>query len=125
MIMVTDVVYPGTWYVRLSTNQTPAERTFITAKLIDPFVWGVASDTDIPSTEIEDEQITDNSLPFTQMYDYYRTYEDIQLILYLYLHHLLSLFLLYSKNRRLSLLGHIFQNLQKNPASRYARKIQN
>ena len=76
MIMVTDVVYPGTWYVRLSTNQTPAERTFITAKLIDPFVWGFASDTDIPSTEIEDEQITDNSLLFTQMYDYYRTYEQ-------------------------------------------------
>ena len=76
MIMVTYVVYPGTWYVRLSTNQTPAERTFITAKLIDPFVWGFASDTDIPSTEIEDEQITDNSLLFTQMYDYYRTYEQ-------------------------------------------------
>lgn len=75
MIMVTDVVYPGTWYVRLSTNQTRAEKTFVTAKLIDPFVWGFASDTDIPSTEIEDEQITDNSPLFTQMYDYYRTYE--------------------------------------------------
>ena len=76
MIMVTDVVYPGTWYVRLSTNQTRAEKTFVTAKLIDPFVCGFASDADIPSTEIEDEQITDNSPLYTQMYDYYRTYEQ-------------------------------------------------
>ena len=76
MIMVTDVLYPGTWYVRLSTSQTPAEKTSISAKLIDPFVWGFASDTDIPSAEIEDEQIADNSPLFTQMYDYYRTYEQ-------------------------------------------------
>lgn len=76
MIMVTDIVYPGTWFVRLSTEQTPTDETSVSAKLIDPFVWGFTSDTEIPSTEIEDEQITDNSLPFTQMYDYYRTYEQ-------------------------------------------------
>ena len=76
MIMVTDIVYPGTWFVRLSTDQTPTDETSVSAKLIDPFVWGFTSDTEIPSTEIEDEQITDNSLPFTQMYDYYRTYEQ-------------------------------------------------
>lgn len=76
MIMVTDVLYPGTWYVRLSTSQTPAEKTSVSAKLIDPFVWGFSSDTDISSAEIEDEQVTDNSLLFTQMYDYYRTYEQ-------------------------------------------------
>lgn len=76
MIMVTDNVYPGTWYVRLSTNQTPAEQTSVTAKLIDPFIWGFASDTDISSDEIEDEQITDDSPLFAQMYDYYRTYEQ-------------------------------------------------
>ncbi len=76
MIMVTDILYPGTWYVRLSTSQTPAEKTVVSAKLIDPFVWGFASDTVIPSTEIEEEQITDNSPLVTQMYDYYRTYEQ-------------------------------------------------
>ena len=76
MIMVTDVVYPGTWHVRLSTSQTPAEKMSVTAKLIDPFVWGFASDTDISSAEIEDEQIADDSLLSAQMYDYYRTYEQ-------------------------------------------------
>lgn len=76
MIMVTDVLYPGTWYVRLSTSQTPAEKTSVSAKLIDPFVWGFESETDIPSAEIEDEQISDDSPLFTQMYDYYRTYEQ-------------------------------------------------
>ncbi|MDE5696773.1 MAG: M56 family metallopeptidase, partial [Lachnospiraceae bacterium] len=84
MIMVTDAVYPGTWHVRLSTNQTPAEETSVTAKLIDPFVWGFTSDTDI-SDEIGDEQEpddsgdeqeTDDSPLLTQMYDYYRTYEQ-------------------------------------------------
>ena len=69
MIMVTDVVYPGTWYVRLSTNQTPADKTSVTAKLIDPFVWGFTSDTDVSS-------IDDDSPLFTQIYDYYRTYEQ-------------------------------------------------
>jgi len=91
MIMVTDVLYPGTWYVRLSTNQTPAEKTSVSAKLIDPFVWGFASDTDTSSAEngderigdeqiddeqIGDEQIDDDSPLFTQIYDYYRTYEQ-------------------------------------------------
>ena len=71
MIMVTDVVYPGTWYVRLSTNQTPAEKTSVTARLIAPFVWGFASDTDVSSAEIEDD-----SPLFGRMYDYYRTYEQ-------------------------------------------------
>lgn len=82
MIMVTDAVYPGTWYVRLSTDQTPAEKTSVTARLIAPFVWGFASDTDISSAEIGDEQTADDS-PFSgQIYDHYRTYkqtkEDIQ-----------------------------------------------
>lgn len=76
MIMVTDVLYPGTWYVRLSTSQTPAEKTSVSAKLIDPFVWGFASDTDTSSDEIEDEQTTDDSPLFSQTYDYYRTYEQ-------------------------------------------------
>ncbi len=76
MIMVTDVLYPGIWYVRLSTNQTPAEKTSVSAKLIDPFVWGFASDTDISSTEIGDEQMEDESPLFSQMYDFYRTYEQ-------------------------------------------------
>ena len=76
MIMVTDVVYPGTWYVRLSTDQTPAERISVTAKLIDPFVWEFASDTDISSDEIEDEQLEDDSRLSTRMYDSYRTYEQ-------------------------------------------------
>ncbi|MDE6714242.1 MAG: M56 family metallopeptidase [Lachnospiraceae bacterium] len=71
MIMVTDAVYPGTWYVRLSTNQTPAEKTSVTARLIAPFVWGFASDTDVSSAEIEDD-----SLLFGQIYDHYRTYEQ-------------------------------------------------
>ncbi len=76
MIMVTDIVYPGTWYVRLSTNQTPTEKTSVTAKLIDPFVWEFASDTDICSDESEEEQIADDSPLSAQMYDYYRTYEE-------------------------------------------------
>lgn len=76
MIMVTDVLYPGTWYVRLSTNQTPAEKTSVSAKLIDPFVWGFAPDTDLSSAEIDDGQIDDDSPLFTQIYDYYRTYEQ-------------------------------------------------
>ena len=76
MIMVTDVVYPGTWYVRLSTNQTPTEKTSVSAKLIDPFVWGFSSDTDISSAENEEEQIADDSPLSAQIYDYYRTYEQ-------------------------------------------------
>ena len=76
MIMVTDVVYPGTWYVRLSTNQTPAESTSITAKLIDPSVWGFESDTDLSSAENEEEQISEDSPLLSQTYDYYRTYEQ-------------------------------------------------
>ena len=76
MIMVTDVVYPGIWYVRLSTNQTPAEKTSVTAKLIDPFVWGFVSDTDISLDEIDDEQIDDDSPLYSQMYDHYMTYEQ-------------------------------------------------
>ena len=76
MIMVTDVVYPGTWYVRLSTNQTPTEKTSVTAKLIDPFVWGFVSDTDISLDEIDDEQIDDDSPLYSQMYDHYMTYEQ-------------------------------------------------
>lgn len=82
MIMVTDTVYPGTWYVRLSTNQTPTENTSVTAKLIDPYVWGFSSDTnfssdtDISSAENEEEQIADDSPLSAQMYDYYRTYEQ-------------------------------------------------
>ena len=71
MIMVTDVVYPGTWYVRLSTNQTPAEKTSVTARLIAPFVWGFVSDADESSAEIEDD-----SPLLGQRYDYYRTYEQ-------------------------------------------------
>ncbi|MDE7248539.1 MAG: M56 family metallopeptidase, partial [Lachnospiraceae bacterium] len=71
MIMVTDGVYPGTWYVRLSTNQTPAEKTSVTARLIAPFVWGFATDTDVSSAEIEND-----SPLFGQMYDSYRTYEQ-------------------------------------------------
>ncbi len=71
MIMVTDVVYPGTWYVRLSTNQTPAEKTSVTARLIAPFVWGFVSDADESSSEIEDD-----SPLLGQRYDYYRTYEQ-------------------------------------------------
>lgn len=87
MIMVTDVVYPGIWHVRLSTEQTPSEKTSVTAKLIHPSVWGFATDTDISSDEIENEEIkneqtADDSPLFSQMYDYYRTYgqtrEDIQ-----------------------------------------------
>ncbi len=82
LIMVTDVLYPGTWYVRLSTNQTPAEKTTVSAKLIDPFVWGFASDTDIPSAEMEEEENADDSTLYARMYDYYRSYaqtkEDIQ-----------------------------------------------
>lgn len=74
--MVTDVVYPGTWYVRLSTNQTPTEKTSVTAKLIDPFIWEFSSDTDIPSAENDEEQIADDSPLSAQMYDYYRTYEQ-------------------------------------------------
>ena len=40
MIMVTDIVYPGIWHVRLSTDQTPAEKISVTARLVGPFVWG-------------------------------------------------------------------------------------
>lgn len=85
MIMVTDVLYSGTWYVRLSTNQTPAEGTSISAKLIPPFMYDFTSDTDISSAEIEDKQISpeiedeqiDEDSPLSaQMYDYYRTYEQ-------------------------------------------------
>ncbi len=76
IIMVADVVYPGTWYVRLSTNQTPTEKTSVTAKLIEPFVWEFATDTDIPSAEIDDEQTADDSPLSAQVYDYYRTYEQ-------------------------------------------------
>lgn len=86
MIMVTDAVYPGIWYVRLSTNQTPAEKTSVTAKLIDPFVWGFVTDEDISSDESEDEDIEDEEIedgqtaddsPLNaQMYDSYRTYEQ-------------------------------------------------
>ena len=71
MIMVTDVVYPGTWYVRLSTDQTPAEKTSVTARLIAPFVWGFASDADEASAEIADDSPLSG-----QRYDYYRTYEQ-------------------------------------------------
>lgn len=71
MIMVTDGVYSGTWYVRLSTNQTLAEKTSVTARLIAPFVWGFATDTDVSSAEIEND-----SPLFGQMYDSYRTYEQ-------------------------------------------------
>ena len=71
MIMVTDIVYPGTWYVRLSTNQTPAEKTSVTAKLIDPFMWEFVS-----SDEIENGQIEGDSPLYAQMYDSYRTYEQ-------------------------------------------------
>ncbi len=71
MIMVTDVVYPGTWHVRLSTNQTPAEKTSVTARLIAPFVWGFVSDTEVSSAEIE----ADSPLS-GQIYDHYRTYEQ-------------------------------------------------
>ena len=71
MIMVTDVVYPGTWYVRLSTDQTPAEKTSVTAKLIAPFVWGFASDADEASAEIADDSPLSG-----QRYDYYRSYEQ-------------------------------------------------
>lgn len=74
MIMVTDALYPGTWYVRLSTNQSPAEKTSISAKLIAPFVWEFATDTDISSAEMEEEQLADSSPLSTQMYDSYRTY---------------------------------------------------
>ena len=76
MIMVTDVVYPGTWYVRLSTDQTPAEKTSVTARLIASFMWEFTSDTDISSAEIGNEQLEDDSRLFAQMYDYYRTYEQ-------------------------------------------------
>lgn len=76
MIMVTDIVYPGTWYVRLSTNQTPTEKTSIITKLIDPFMWSFASDMDISPAEIGNEQIADDSPLFAQIYDYYRTYEQ-------------------------------------------------
>ncbi|MCM1047134.1 MAG: M56 family metallopeptidase [Clostridiales bacterium] len=98
MIMVTDAVYPGTWYVRLNTNQTPAEKTVVSAKLVDLFVWGFASDDifdsenedaanieDIPNDEdvtdsedtsnIEDSSIVDEQLS-ARIYDYYRTYEQ-------------------------------------------------
>lgn len=71
MIMVTDAVYPGTWYVRLSTNQTPAEKTSITARLIAPFVWGFVSDADESSAEIAND-----SPLLSQRYDHYRTYEQ-------------------------------------------------
>lgn len=71
MIMVTDVVYPGTWYVRLSTDQTSAEKTSVTARLIAPFVWGFASDADESSAEIEDDAPLAD-----QRYDCYRTYEQ-------------------------------------------------
>lgn len=81
MIMVTDDVYPGTWYVRLSTDQTPAEETSVTAKLIDLFLWGFIPDTD--NTDISgNDQIMDDPPLSAQMYDHYRTYaqtkEDIQ-----------------------------------------------
>lgn len=81
MIMVTDDVYPGTWYVRLSTDQTPAEETSVTAKLIDLFMWGFIPDTD--NTDISgNDQIMDDPPLSAQMYDHYRTYaqtkEDIQ-----------------------------------------------
>ena len=62
--------------MRLSTNQTSAEKTSVTAKLIDPFIWEFSSDTDIPSAENEEEQITDDSPLSAQMYDSYRTYEQ-------------------------------------------------
>ena len=89
MIMVTDVVYPGIWHVRLSTEQTPAEKTSVTAKLINPSVWGFTTDTDtsdISSDEIENEEIKnekikdketpDDSSLLNQTYDFYRTYEQ-------------------------------------------------
>ena len=79
IIMVTDVVYPGIWYVRLSTDQTPAEKASVTAKLINPSVWGFTTDTDtsdISSDEIENEQTADDSPLLNQMYDFYRTYEQ-------------------------------------------------
>ena len=76
MIMVTDIVYPGTWYVRLSTNQTPTEEASVTAKLIEPFVWEFASDVDTSSAENEEEQTADDSPLSAQMYDNYRTYEQ-------------------------------------------------
>lgn len=81
MIMVTDDVYPGTWYVRLSTDQTPAEKTSVTAKLIDLFMWGFISDTDETDLSGNDQIVDDSSLS-AQMYDHYMTYaqtkEDIQ-----------------------------------------------
>ncbi len=84
MIMVTDVVYPGIWYVRLSTDQTPAEKTSVTAKLINPSVLGFTTDTDtsdissdeIENEEIENEQTADDSPLLNQTYDFYRTYEQ-------------------------------------------------
>lgn len=71
MIMVTNVVYPGTWYVRLSTDQTPTEKTSVTARLIASFVWGFVSDEDESSAGIA----ADSLLP-DKWYDYYRTYEQ-------------------------------------------------
>ncbi|MDE5598094.1 MAG: M56 family metallopeptidase, partial [Lachnospiraceae bacterium] len=65
MIMVTDVVYPGIWHVRLSTEQTPAEKTSVTAKLINPSVLGFTTDTDtsdISSDEIENEEIKNEKI---------------------------------------------------------------
>lgn len=62
MIMVTDDVYPGTWYVRLSTDQTPAEKTSVTAKLIDLFMWGFISDTDETDLSGNDQIVDDSSL---------------------------------------------------------------
>lgn len=84
MIMVTDAVYPGTWYVRLSTNQTPVEKTSVTARLIAPFVWGFVSDADESSAGNEvvsdaDESSAesgDDSQLHDRVYDNYRTYEQ-------------------------------------------------
>lgn len=80
MIMVTDIASPGTWRVRLSTDQTPAEAASVTAKLVDPFVWGFASDPAPGETEDEAEE-EDPSLS-DQVYDHYRSYaqtkDDIQ-----------------------------------------------
>ena len=66
VMLVCGFIVSGA-YVANRYNQT---------KLIDPFVWGFSSDTDISSVENEEEQIAGDSPLSAQTYDYYRTYEQ-------------------------------------------------
>ena len=55
--------------VKIQLNAVAGGDSNRTLEIIDPFVWGFTSDTDI-------SPIDEDSPLFTQIYDYYRTYEQ-------------------------------------------------